>query len=228
MKCNYRLQSCRKAVWHKCVVHRATCLSVKLVTCVQTLCYLQWVSFILFNRESFLASCLENRLSLLCNLLWWVGGCRDLSCLSQCLHSSPLQRFSNERHLLCNARHVHFGKCTWEYILVFKIIWYPLVVSSSHLWFGLTLYKWCGQNQYKTLQGQAPRWFRSVCYITCFMLFMMPKAPFSLLKKYWRYYTQSRWAIRNIIFVGSCICEKKIWKKRGLREIVQFSYLLVS
>lgn len=29
-----------------------------------------------------------------------------------------------------------------------------LFVSSSHLCFGVTLYKWCGQNEYQTFQGQ--------------------------------------------------------------------------
>lgn len=152
------MQSYRKAVWNKCVARRVTCLSVKLVTCIQTLCYLQWVSFILFNTETFLASCSENRLFLLCNLLWWVGAGISAAFPSACIRP-PLQWFSNERHLLCNARHLHFGKCTWEYILVLKIIWYPLVVSSSRLCFRLTLYQWCGQNQYKTFQGQVPRWF---------------------------------------------------------------------
>lgn len=157
LKINYKVQSYRKAIWNKCVARRATCLSVKLVTCIQTLCYLQWASFILFNTDNFLASCSENRLSLLCNLLWWVGAGISAAFPSACIHP-PLQQFSNDRHLLCNVRHLHFGKCTWEYILMFKTIWYPLVVPSSHLCFGLTLYKWCGQNQYKTFQGQVPHW----------------------------------------------------------------------
>lgn len=41
LKFNCKVQSHRKALWNKGVAHRATCLSVKLVTCIQTLCYLQ-------------------------------------------------------------------------------------------------------------------------------------------------------------------------------------------
>lgn len=114
LKFNCKVQSHRKALWNKGVAHRATCLSVKLVTCIQTLCYLQWVSFMLFNTENFLASCSENRLSLLCNPPWWVGAGISAAFPSACIHP-PLQWFSNERHLFCNARHLHFSKCTWIY-----------------------------------------------------------------------------------------------------------------
>lgn len=85
--------------------------------------YLHQVSFVLFNTEDFLASYSENRLSLLCNLLWWVGAGISAAFPSACIRP-PLQWFSNERHLLCNAHHLHFGKCAWEHILVFKISWY--------------------------------------------------------------------------------------------------------
>lgn len=114
LKFNSKVQSRRKALWNKCVAHRATCLSVKLVTCIWTLCYLQCVLFMPFDTENFLASSSENRLSLLCNLPWWVGAGISAAFPSACIHP-PLQWFSNERHLFCNARHLHSGKCTWIY-----------------------------------------------------------------------------------------------------------------
>lgn len=107
-----------------------TCLSVKLAICIQTVRCLQWVSFTLFNTDNILTSCSENRLSLLCNLLWWVGVGISSALPSACIRP-PLQWFSNERHLLCNACHLYFDKCTWEYILVFKII---CIFISSVFW----------------------------------------------------------------------------------------------
>lgn len=97
------------------------CLSVKLFTCIQAPSCLQWVLFILFNTDNFLASCLENRLSLYVifsgGWVWGISSALPSACILP-----PLQWFSNERHLLCNACHLHFDKCTWKYILVFKII----------------------------------------------------------------------------------------------------------
>lgn len=155
-------------------VEVGTCLSVKLVTCIQTVCYLQWVSFILFNTDNFLASCSENRLSLLCNLLWWVGVGISSALPGACI-CPPLQCFSNERHLLCNACHLHFDKCTWEYILVFKITY----IFISSVFRGISLQVMWAEWIPNISRSGTALILLELFYITCFMLFMLSKAQFS-------------------------------------------------
>lgn len=133
LKCNCKLQSYRKTIWNKCIAQhrrttwnkcRAPCLFVKLVTCVQSLCYLQWVSFILFSREKNLASCSENT-SLLCNFLWWVVAGISCAFPSACVHL-PLQWFSNG-DICCAVPIIYTLVNTLEsiryYSQLFDILW---------------------------------------------------------------------------------------------------------
>lgn len=100
-----------------------------------------------------------------------------------------LQRFSNERHLLCNAHHLHFSRCTRIYFGVQNyLVSFAYIFISPGFQANSLKVMWAESIENMSRSGTP--------LILLGMLYHLPHAlrgvesSVLLTGKYWQYYTQ--------------------------------------